>query len=440
TFKVGPSAGGEIEVLMSGLTSNPSDVAFDSTNNTVIVAYGTTIDTRTPDGAVVRSFTTGGTTITGLAVDPAGGFIFWSESGAIKRAALTASGASPASITTLFPSLTSVQGLTYDGESEQLFWVQSNGNNVKIQRGAETGGTPTLIFDNDLAAGTNSNPKDIELDHIAGKLYFTNDSTGGGVDYIGVVNLDGTGGQRLIETGVSAPTGLAVDPTNGKVYWADAAGIKSATLTGTGVTTIYPNLTTVSDIEVPEFSVDNVGVFDIDKTLSTVPLTDTYNPAKLKYVSSSVTPTSVNETTGVITWSNVGPINPSMTRTIVVTFDVLEPAGNSTDTNVPNTANVTSAFVANGLPANNDTSTVTITVNPTAIIGDRVWSDKNSNGVQDTGEPGIPGVRVELRDSSGSTVFASTVTDANGNYSFAGVTAPDGASTTYRVYVISSTL
>jgi len=52
-----------------------------------------------------------------------------------------------------------------------------------------------------------------------------------------------------------------------------------------------------------------------------------------------------------------------------------------------------------------------------AQLGDRVWEDKNANGVQDDGEPGIPGVTVKLLGSNGSTL-ATDITDANGLYKF----------------------
>ncbi len=50
-------------------------------------------------------------------------------------------------------------------------------------------------------------------------------------------------------------------------------------------------------------------------------------------------------------------------------------------------------------------------------IGDRVWRDDNANGIQDTGELGLPDVTVELLDPNG-TFIRSTVTDAGGNYRF----------------------
>ncbi|MBL9143555.1 MAG: carboxypeptidase regulatory-like domain-containing protein [Verrucomicrobiaceae bacterium] len=54
---------------------------------------------------------------------------------------------------------------------------------------------------------------------------------------------------------------------------------------------------------------------------------------------------------------------------------------------------------------------------PQASIGDFVWKDLNRNGVQDPGEPGIEGVTVTLRNSTGSAI-GTTSTDATGHYSF----------------------
>ncbi|MBT6554475.1 MAG: choice-of-anchor D domain-containing protein [Candidatus Marinimicrobia bacterium] len=65
-----------------------------------------------------------------------------------------------------------------------------------------------------------------------------------------------------------------------------------------------------------------------------------------------------------------------------------------------------------------------------AGVGDFIWDDLNSNDDQDYGEPGIPGVTVELvLESNGSTVDATT-SDANGLYSFSNVSADD-----YRIRV-----
>jgi hypothetical protein len=70
----------------------------------------------------------------------------------------------------------------------------------------------------------------------------------------------------------------------------------------------------------------------------------------------------------------------------------------------------------------------------TASIGDRVWSDTNGNGVQDSGEAGINGVTVQLLDSTG-TVIATTTTSGDGNYTFRNLLAGN-----YTVKVTSTTL
>ena len=55
---------------------------------------------------------------------------------------------------------------------------------------------------------------------------------------------------------------------------------------------------------------------------------------------------------------------------------------------------------------------------PSADIGDRVWFDTNTNGLQDDGEPGEPDITVRLLDSNDGTVLRETVTNAEGLYLF----------------------
>lgn len=74
-------------------------------------------------------------------------------------------------------------------------------------------------------------------------------------------------------------------------------------------------------------------------------------------------------------------------------------------------------------------------VSPCAgVIGDLVWNDQNHNGIQDTGEPGIPNATVKLYGANHVFLF-STTTDANGIYQFTGRCAA-----TYTVEVDTTTL
>ena len=58
-----------------------------------------------------------------------------------------------------------------------------------------------------------------------------------------------------------------------------------------------------------------------------------------------------------------------------------------------------------------------------AEIGDRTWIDTNSNGLQDAGEPNLPGVVLEVKDMNGAAIIdpatsvaAVVQTDANGRW------------------------
>lgn len=110
-------------------------------------------------------------------------------------------------------------------------------------------------------------------------------------------------------------------------------------------------------------------------------------------------------------------------------------ASDATDSDV-NAAGVSHTFT---LVSGQVDKTVDAGVVAAATIGDRVWIDKNGNGVQDDGEAGKAGVTVELRDTAGK-VLKTTTTDAAGNYKFnveagtyaVGVKAPTGFSFTTR--------
>ena len=90
------------------------------------------------------------------------------------------------------------------------------------------------------------------------------------------------------------------------------------------------------------------------------------------------------------------------------------------------------------LPVQSNPSTVRVVA---GAIGDRVWDDRNADGLQDDGEPGVGGVPVALTgtDDLGHTVERRTDTDERGAYVFDGLrpgayrvrfTAPDGTHVT----------
>lgn len=52
-----------------------------------------------------------------------------------------------------------------------------------------------------------------------------------------------------------------------------------------------------------------------------------------------------------------------------------------------------------------------------SLLGNRIWWDENGDGIQQPGEVGLGGVRVDLLDAQGNLI-ANTVTDGNGYYAF----------------------
>lgn len=67
------------------------------------------------------------------------------------------------------------------------------------------------------------------------------------------------------------------------------------------------------------------------------------------------------------------------------------------------------------LPMGEDLSGVDIGMGAMGRIGDRAWLDENGNGMQDIGEPNVPGILVELYQHG--QFIASATTDVYGHYS-----------------------
>jgi hypothetical protein len=85
---------------------------------------------------------------------------------------------------------------------------------------------------------------------------------------------------------------------------------------------------------------------------------------------------------------------------------------------------------ADPVPTDN---TAVLCLSTAFTLGQRIWADLNGNGLQETGEPGVVGVTVQLLSETGA-LLQTTISVANGAYNFTGVTLG-----TYRVRVIPPT-
>ncbi len=124
----------------------------------------------------------------------------------------------------------------------------------------------------------------------------------------------------------------------------------------------------------------------------------------------------------VLTWTDLGDLPAG--STLVLTFQATSAFAARDNADHQNGIAVTGAD-GDGNDANADGAYADVdTDEPTLVgssLGDRVWEDLNGNGIQDTDEPGIDGVTVNLYAADGTTILDTTTTGTAGpvgSYSF----------------------
>jgi SdrD B-like domain/Secretion system C-terminal sorting domain len=112
--------------------------------------------------------------------------------------------------------------------------------------------------------------------------------------------------------------------------------------------------------------------------------------------------------------------------TVLTTGGVLS-IGNATTNSDPNPATGLTTTINTGVAGTQITGVdAGLKNDPKGVIGDFVWNDLNNNGIQDAGEPGIPGVTMTLYNVGADGIQGNgddgptltTTTDANGYYVF----------------------
>jgi DNA-binding beta-propeller fold protein YncE len=121
-------------------------------------------------------------------------------------------------------------GLTIDAAAGKAYWI--NGETKIYYANLSGGGGGEL---NITGATQGEFSVGMAIDPSLGRIYWANSKA----EKISYANLNGSGGGDLNTSGatVSYPLGVAVDPSNGKIYWANdgaSQGISYANLTGGG--------------------------------------------------------------------------------------------------------------------------------------------------------------------------------------------------------------
>jgi low density lipoprotein receptor-related protein 5/6 len=143
----------------------------------------------------------------GLAIDPAGGKIYWAaDSGAFKRADLGTGG----NVITTTISDGDIMDIALDIAAGKMYWTDNDTH--RVQR-ANLDGSDI----EDLAFTEPGDPWGLDLDIAAGKIYWVERVT----NRLRRANLDGSN-VELVALGLDEPRHMALDTEAGKAYWVEA--------------------------------------------------------------------------------------------------------------------------------------------------------------------------------------------------------------------------
>jgi len=151
-----------------------------------------------------------------IALDPAAGHIYWTETGRVRRALLEGNAIDAATIEDLITGLTVAHGVAVDPVAGKLYWTN---NHQDIIERADLDGSNRELVHNTLG------PKELVVDPPTGEMYWVYGYRAGGHqgDRGGVrrSELDGGLVEDLVQSYSDLAGGIALDPVGEKVYWTD---------------------------------------------------------------------------------------------------------------------------------------------------------------------------------------------------------------------------
>ena len=158
----------------------------------------------------------------GIALDAAGGKIYLTNSwGKVQR--LNVDGLNFQ--TNLITGLENLKDIAVDVVNHKVYWTEQTDENAGRVRRADLAGSNV-----ELVKELNNVPHGIAVNPSNGKLYLTNSR--GKVQRF---NLDGSNFERNFIVDLNSPQGIAVDVAEGKIYWTEKTGIRRASLDGTNI-------------------------------------------------------------------------------------------------------------------------------------------------------------------------------------------------------------
>ena len=172
----------------------------------------------------------------GIALDVAGGKMYWADEGENEILRANLDGSNIEILITLGEPVSPVvsppvvspepKALVFDPESPPIYWTDTGTG--KIQHVNLDGSKVEDLVTQGLGI-----PSSIALDVADGKMYWTDTDT----DKIQRANLDGSNIEDLVTQGLRSPYDIALDVADGKMYWADniTDKIQRANLDGSNI-------------------------------------------------------------------------------------------------------------------------------------------------------------------------------------------------------------
>ncbi len=252
----------------------------------------------------------------------------------------------------------------------------------------------------------------------------------------------------VTNTGSTTLTGVTVsDPGTGATLGACSPSIPAALTAGASVTCAASHVVTQSDIDAGSYSNTASGTSDqVGPQTSTVKinftqtptlsLTKSASPSTYSKVGDTINYSYVLKNTGNVTLSNPFTVTddktsvtcpptptslaPGDTITCTAAYSIV--AADLTNGSLTNHATGHAMFGTTAIDSNQGTATVNAQV---GSLSGTVFNDTNTNGTQDSGESGLSGVIIKIYDSTGTTLIATTTTDANGHYAVSNLAPGD---------------
>ncbi|MBN1558615.1 hypothetical protein JW998_00080, partial [candidate division KSB1 bacterium] len=114
-----------------------------------------------------------------------------------------------------------------------------------------------------------------------------------------------------------------------------------------------------------------------------------------------------------------------ISTTVTLTWDIPTGAPSTTYARFRLSTNATAIGQPTGAAPDGEIEDYSVTINEPSSLGDRIWYDRDKDGIQDDGEPGIDGVTVKLHKSDGTTLVSTTTSSGGGAYLFDNLTPDD---------------